>query len=253
VDAQLRREAPARIAEAAKKTLPTAVRGAKDSKNWAFLRVAMLTDLVDVAKKYLPSAQRYLDLVRRGQADRVKSERNIDSVLDDYYKLPAAERGTGPKSVNHFLLESTQRRAWGFKPSWLPDAKVDPEMAALYNALSPDARKVVVRVFQHGHDSIAQLREHALASMAHESDALIKAAHDRGDKAAARKAEDAKLRSVRAFEALAAAHCHQGLSFARGQVLFPWSGSRVKSLPFPSRWCHRRSFVHPPVVSRGFV
>ena len=203
VDAQMRREAPARIAAQANGALKAGQQHGKDSKNWAFLRVAMTTDLVSVAKKYLPSAEPYLNLLRRAQADRVASERNIDSVLDDYYKLSASERSTGPGTVNAFLLESTSSKKWGFKPSWLAKAEVDPGMATKYRALSPQARKVVERVLRHGHDSIADLRKQALASISHESDALIKAAYDRGDTEGARKAENAKLRSVRAFEALA--------------------------------------------------
>ena len=203
VDAQQRREAPARVAAQANGALKAVQQHGKDSKNWAFLRAAMTTDLVSVAKKYLPSAEPYLNLLRRTQADRVASERNIDSVLDDYYKLSASERSTGPGTVNAFLLESTSSKKWGFKPSWLAKAEVDPGMAAKYQALSPQARKVVERVLRHGHDSIADLRKQALASISHESDALIKAAYDRGDTEGARRAENAKLRSVQAFEALA--------------------------------------------------
>ncbi len=175
----------------------------RDARSAAVRKVALLTDLVAVARKSLPSSQRYLDLVRRAQADRIKSERSIDSILDDFTRLTADERGTGPRSVNAFLEASTVAKAWGYKPEHLPNAKVDPAMQVRFAMLSPGAQAVVKRVFQHGHDSIQALREQALAAVAHESDVLIADARRRGDAAGVKKLENAKLRSSQQFAALA--------------------------------------------------
>ena len=202
VDAQMR--PPKSPKEATERANGAFAVGAKDLKNAIFLKAGMLLDIAEAGKKHLPSIKPYVELLRRGQADRAKSENQVQAVIDDYFKLEAAERGTGPGTLNAFLMESTGSKKWGFKPDWLPGAPVDPLMAAKFKALSPAAQGVVKSVFKHGHDSIAELRKQALAAIVHESDTAIEAARRNGDTAAVTKAENAKLRSVDAFASLAA-------------------------------------------------
>lgn len=202
VDAQMRPpKSPKEATERANRAFAV---GAKDLKNAIFLKAGMLLDIAEVGKKHLPSIKSYVELLRRGQADRAKSENQVQAVIDDYFKLEAAERGTGPGTLNAFLMESTGSKKWGFEPDWLPGAPVDPLMAAKFKALSPAAQRVVEGVFKHGHESIVELRKQALAAIEHESDAAIEAARRQGDTAAVTKAENAKLRSVEAFASLAA-------------------------------------------------
>ena len=87
-------------------------------RNAAFTR-----DLVDAADKYLPSARDFYNLKRAVSAKRTASERNIDSVLEDFDALTAEERGTGPGSVNAFL-KGSRRRVWA--RWWCPRPRVPP-------------------------------------------------------------------------------------------------------------------------------
>lgn len=206
-DLEFSREMPSpRVAERVNTSARDALQTGGDVFNAAKRAVMMLTDLVDVGKKYLPSSEKYLALLRRSQSDKGKAERGIASVMEDFYRLKSdAERGTGPGSVNAFLKASTEAKKWGFVPDWLPkgSVEVDPLMKAKFAALSPEAQKVVQRVFQHGHDSIQALREQALATIASEHDVALHAARKSGDAAAIKRAEDAKLRASQDFANLA--------------------------------------------------
>ncbi len=178
----------------------------QDGMRWMQRNVAFTRDLVDAADKFLPSARGFYDLKRAVSAARVASERNIDSVLEDFDALTAEERGTGAGTVNAFLKASTLAKKWGYMPEHLkgrPGVTVDPALKAQFDALSPKAQAVVKRVFEHGHTSLQEMKKQAADSFASDVDVLIEAARKRGDKAAEAKALRTKLLANRQFESMA--------------------------------------------------
>ena len=179
---------------------------AADTKNWALLKGGFTLAIANVYKKHLPSLERYVALTRRGQADRTAAVLDIDGIIGRFHALKSAdERSTKDGSVNALLKESTRDRKWAFVPDWLPkgSVQVDQALATKYNRLSPEGQRVVREVFKHGHDATLKMRQQALDSFAHESDALIEQYRKQGNEAELRKAEDKKLRSVETFGWLA--------------------------------------------------
>lgn len=178
--------------------------GLKDGASWVGLRTMFTKDLVNLAKQRMPSAAKYLAEMERIWVERGKMEREIDSVLEDFRKLPSHLQGTGPGSVNALIKDSTMERKWAFKPAWVPNAKVDPDMEARFKAMPPDARRVIMRVFEHGHNSLTQMKAAALANINSEYDDAIMVAKKAGDSAELAKLEAQKAKSVKDFQSLMA-------------------------------------------------
>ena len=190
------------IPEKLKPAADTVASVAKDmAKNG--LKKAMFTkDLAQRAAKMLPSATKYVSMVSEAQAAKMKKEREIAQILEGYDKLPLRERGTGPASVNAFLQESTMSKAWGYKPEYHADAKVDPRMEAKFKALSPEAQALVKAVFKHGHENLLAMQKAVTDNIASEYDAVIAEAQKAGDKAGVEKAKADKAKSLRDYEGL---------------------------------------------------
>lgn len=190
------------ISEKLKPAADTVASVAKDmAKNG--LKKAMFTkDLAQQASKMLPSATKYVSLVSEAQASKMKKEREIAQILEGYDKLPLRERGTGPASVNAFLQESTMQKAWGYKPEYHADAKVDPKMEAKFKALSPEAQALVKAVFKHGHENLLAMQKAVTDNIASEYDAVIAEAQKAGDEAGVEKAKADKVKSLRDYEGL---------------------------------------------------
>ena len=190
------------IPEKLKPAADTVASVAKDmAKNG--LKKAMFTkDLAQRAAKMLPSATKYVSMVSEAQAAKMKKEREIAQILEGYDKLPLRERGTGPASVNAFLQESTMSKAWGYKPEYHADAKVDPKMEAKFKALSPEAQALVKAVFKHGHENLLAMQKAVTDNIASEYDAVIAEAQKAGDKAGVEKAKADKAKSLRDYEGL---------------------------------------------------
>ena len=58
--------------------------------------------------------------------------------------------------INSYLEASTLNKAWGYRPEWLPNAEVNSEMAALFNALPEEAQQFVKDTFEHNHAMLQQ-------------------------------------------------------------------------------------------------
>jgi hypothetical protein len=171
---------------------------AKQGVRWG----AFTEDLARLGKAVLPTMTKYVELMREGVVQRMRNERNIERVLDSYGKLTQRERGFGEGSVNHFLRESTTKKAWGYKPEYLPEVEVDQEMARRFNAMSASAQAVIRQVFKHGHDTLAEMKAAAMESVVSEHDQAIKAARDAGDEPGLARAMQAKVKAAKQFESL---------------------------------------------------
>jgi hypothetical protein len=157
-------------------------------------KVMFTSDLVKRATNLgLKSADNLLrSLAARDFATR-EEERAIEAVLDLYADVPQTERGTGNGSVNRFIFDSTRTGKWGYGP------KADPEMKARFDALSPQAKKLVEAMFTHGDRMLARKKSVVLDNTTSVFDAQIAAAKTDKEKAELRTA---KKLSLKRYESL---------------------------------------------------
>ena len=167
--------------------------------------LAFTEDLARIASKYVKSATNYVKLVREQQAVKTKYERRVDLILQQYDKLDAKVRGTGPGTVNAFLKKSTMDGKWAFDPGYLKKAPdIDPVLKAEFDALPKDAQEVVKAVFKHGHDTLQDMKRGVIENINSEYDALIKAARDANDMIEVASLEQKKAASLKDYSTLMA-------------------------------------------------
>lgn len=141
---------------------------------------AFTEDLADLAGKYLPSAKKYVQLVKAQQAIRTSLERRIDQILQQYDALPNEVKGVGENSVNAFIKDSTMKGEWGYDPN-IKGAKVDPELKARFEAMPDAAQNLIRAVFDHGVKTLKAMQDAVISNINTEYDALIAAAQKAGD------------------------------------------------------------------------
>ena len=163
---------------------------------------AFSQDLAQIASRVLPSVKRFTQLMTERDVVKAKNERAVEKILQEYDRLPAAAKGTGPGSVNYLLREMTTSNKWGFKPDWLQNVDVDPEMEAKFNAASPQARALVTEVLRHGHTTLQQMKAAVLENVESDFDFQIADAKKRGDDAEARELEKQKAKSLTGYGSL---------------------------------------------------
>jgi hypothetical protein len=167
--------------------------------------------LSDAGGKFLDQVMFTADLVKRATSLGLNSADNllrsmsardfaareevlaVEAVLDLYADVPQAERGTGDGSVNRFIFDSTRTGKWGYGP------KADPEMKARFDALSPQAKKLVKAMFDHGDRMLARKKDVVLKNTTSVFDAQIAAAKTDKEKAELRTA---KKLSLKRYESL---------------------------------------------------
>lgn len=119
--------------------------------NWAkkgLNAVVFSHDLADIAvKEGLRTAKGFFDLVNAKGAKRIRLEAELDRIMTEAADLPDRT------AVNKFLQASTRSQVWGYAPTWNPNVQVDPSMAAQYDRLSPEGKRVVDQVFKYGNDT----------------------------------------------------------------------------------------------------
>jgi hypothetical protein len=141
---------------------------------------AFTEDLADLAAKYLPSAKRYVQLVKAQQAIRTSLERRIDKILQQYDALPNEVRGVGENSVNAFIKDSTMKGEWGYDAN-IKGSKIDPELKTRFEAFPVAAQNLIKEVFNHGRQTLKAMQDAVINNINTEYDALIAAAQKAGD------------------------------------------------------------------------
>lgn len=141
---------------------------------------AFTEDLADLAGKYLPSAKKYVQLVKAQQAIRTSLERRIDQILQQYDALPNEVKGVGENSVNAFIKDSTMKGEWGYDPN-IKGAKIDPELKKRFDAMPAPAQNIIRAVFDHGIKTLKAMQDAVINNINTEYDALIAAAQKAGD------------------------------------------------------------------------
>jgi hypothetical protein len=137
-------------------------------------------DLADMAAKYVPSAKKYVNLMKERQAIRTKFERNVDLILQKYDALPSEVKGTGEKSVNRFLKDTTMSGKWAYNPGWIKkfdeEKDIDPALKARFDAMPDKAQALIKEVFSHGQSTLLAMQKAVNENINTEYDALIAAA-----------------------------------------------------------------------------
>jgi hypothetical protein len=151
----------------------------------------LLTFTEDVINRAVDLGVKSANDLRRVYQERAaltgKLEREVERVADLYNRVPEAERGTGPRSVNQYLYDATREGTWGFKPDWRKgtsaNVKIDADMKQRFDALSKESKALVRAVFTHGDEVLSLKKQTVINATNSEYDVLI---------AAAQKANDAK-------------------------------------------------------------
>lgn len=182
------------LAPAARRT----VAGYARKVNYALLFGHQLVDRIGAA---LPSARAFFRTLQDRITLRDRREARVLDVAEQFYKLDKAEQAR----ANRFIYESTTSQKWGYKPEWDASAAVDADMAAKFDALSPQAQAVVKQVFAYGNETQREYEEVLLRTKGAEIKAQLAEAEAAGDAeriAALRKEEDLLKRENGALKTL---------------------------------------------------
>jgi hypothetical protein len=114
-----------------------------------------LSDVVDSAKRKLPSATKWYEAVQNTMAERNRLAQAAETLAEQAARLPSSQLD----AANAFIARSTVEQKWGYDPGFNRDVAVDPEMARAFAALSESAKTVVRGVFQHGEDMVTKKQE----------------------------------------------------------------------------------------------
>jgi hypothetical protein len=137
-------------------------------------------------------------------------EREVTRIENLFNRIPTAFKGTGPRSANQFLYDSTREAKWGFAPKWrgqdATKVQVDAGMANRFKALPKEAQEWVRAVLEHGDKMLALKKQTLIDSTNSEYDALIADAKTRGETTKAERLEADKAASLKQFQRLFSAN-----------------------------------------------
>lgn len=146
---------------------------------------AITEDVISMAKKYMPSAAKYLQAQYARQGTRLEFERRIEDILGAFDKLPSNLKGEGKGSVNEYIHDSTREKKWGYYPGEQQVGtklfEVDPDFKERFDAFPPDAQRLIKEVFRHGYEALKLKQRAAEEAVNREFDSRIKAAGNDAD------------------------------------------------------------------------
>jgi hypothetical protein len=149
---------------------------------------AITEDVVNMAKKYMPSVAKYLQAQYARQGTRLEFEKRIEDILSAFDRLPENLKGTGKGSVNEYIHDSTREKKWGYYPGEQQIGttlfEVDPDLEARFKKIeeqSPAAAKVIKDVFRHGYEALRLKQQAAENAVNREFEAREKAAGNDAD------------------------------------------------------------------------
>lgn len=195
------------VPKAAKPQVDLLTRTLRTGADAALNKIVFSEDLFKRASKMGLTAALDMDRIYRERAALTGNiEREVTRIENLFNRIPEAFKGTGPRSANQFLYDSTRENKWGFTPTWrgadASKVKVDADMAKRYNALPKEARAWVSAVLQHGDKMLKMKKDTLIASTNSEYDALIADAKQRGEANKAKRLEADKAASLRQFQRL---------------------------------------------------
>jgi hypothetical protein len=149
---------------------------------------AITEDVISMAKKYMPSAAKYLQAQYARQGTRLEFEKRIENILSRFDKLPENLKGEGKGSVNEYIHDSTREKKWGYYPGEQQIGtklfEVDPDFKERFDkieAQSPAAAQLIKDVFRHGYEALRLKQLAAENAVNREFDSRIKAAGNDAD------------------------------------------------------------------------
>ena len=146
---------------------------------------AITEDVVNLAKKYMPSAAKYLQAQYARQGTRLEFEKRIEDILGSFDRLPENLKGTGKGSVNEYIHDSTREKKWGYYPGEQQIGttlfEVDPDLEKRFKAFPPAAQRVIKDVFRHGYEALKLKQQAAENAVNREFEAREKAAGNDAD------------------------------------------------------------------------
>lgn len=169
--------------------------------------VVFTNDLVNrMASQGMASARVFAKLLAQSRAMSSEMERAIEKIADKYALIEEADKGTGPRSANQFLFESTRTGKWGYGKN------VDPEMAAWFNELGPKSQAFVKEIFAHGDAILAKKKKIVMDSANTEYDSRIAEEKAKNNQAEVTKLENEKKATLSRFQTLF--KIHEGKPYA---------------------------------------
>lgn len=121
-----------------------------------FGMLSMFTsDFVDYTARWIPQVRKYYDTIRF----RVSERNQVHTMLQNTVGPVASWSHEKRRKLNKFLARSTYEGKWGFKPSWIPDAQVDPAMKRAFDALPKDAQEVAKDMFKQAYNMHRELQD----------------------------------------------------------------------------------------------
>lgn len=165
---------PEPVQKANKAVTRTVAEAAKKGHIW----LTFTEDLANMAKNFLPSASRLIELHSKNFALSRQFEERLLQIKEAYERLPASLKHTAKGSVNEFLYDSRMAGKWGFKPDYMPKAEIDQDLEQRFNRMPKPAQDVIQSVFRFNYDARNQLYKATVGAIDAEYDPLIAAAND---------------------------------------------------------------------------
>ena len=164
-------------------------------------------DLINrMASQGMSSARVFSDLLAKSRAMSSQMERDIEKIADKYALIEEKDKGSGPRSANQFLFESTRRGKWGYGPL------ADKEMRAWFLELGPKSQAFVKEIFAHGDAILAKKKKIVMDSANTEYDARIAEEKAKNNQAEIVKLEAEKKATLARFQTLF--KIHEGKPYA---------------------------------------
>lgn len=202
---QFSKIAQANINRLPKQAQPQATQIYYTLKDWASKvapTFAFTQDLVDMAKGRMRAAKDFIRLFNEKQVTQTEYELQVKKIIDDFDALPQELKGIGAGSVNEFLKDSTMSGKWGYKLKPDSDVELDPALEARFNAFPDNAQKVIKAVFNHGYQTLQDMKNTIRANINTEYDALIEEAKDAGNDQEVAELQAAKDGLLRDYQQL---------------------------------------------------
>jgi predicted amino acid-binding ACT domain protein len=174
-------------------------------KDWASKvapTFAFTQDLVDMAKGRMRAAKDFIRLFNEKQVTQTEYELQVKKIIDDFDALPQELKGIGAGSVNEFLKDSTMSGKWGYKLKPDSDVELDPALEARFNAFPDNAQKVIKAVFNHGYQTLQDMKNTIRTNINTEYDALIEEAKNTGNDQEVAELQAAKDGLLRDYQQL---------------------------------------------------
>lgn len=137
------------------------VNGLKNAGRVALNYAAFTSDLVEMAKKFMPAVGAWYDSVHALEVERIQQEQRVEAIAAEFADMErqkfkdstGRQRFKDTWSAIHLM---TREQVWGYQPTWRAPVDINPAAAAAYNKLDNQQRDLLDRVFKHGHDQLTE-------------------------------------------------------------------------------------------------